>query len=60
MLSHAAPGAVLLLDEPSLHERLDELCSRSRRLLLRNDGTGGVDLTCAQEPLPELLEIAWS
>ena len=60
MLSHAAPGAVLLLDELGLHERLDELCSRSRRIVLRNDGAGGVDLTCTQEPLRELLEIAWS
>ena len=60
MLSHAAPGAVLLLDEPGLHERLDDLCSKSRRLVLRSDGVGGFDLACARNPLPELLEIAWS
>ena len=60
MLSHAAPGAVLLLDEPGLYERLDKLCSRSRRLVLRSDGAGGFDLTCDQDPLRELREIAWS
>ncbi len=59
MLSHAAPGAVLLLDESGLHESLDELCSRSRRLVLRSDGAGGSDLTCAQDPLCELWKIAW-
>ena len=30
MLSHAAPGAVLLLDEPGLYDKIEELCSRSR------------------------------
>ena len=59
MLSHAAPGAVLLLDEFGLHESLDELCSRSRRLVLRSDGAGGSDLTCTQDPLCELWKIAW-
>ena len=59
MLSHAAPGAVLLLDESGLHESLDELCSQSRRLVLRSDGAGGSDLTCAQDPLRELWKIAW-
>ena len=34
MLSHAAPGAVLLLDEPGLYDKIEELCSRSRRLAL--------------------------
>ncbi|MDE2824568.1 MAG: DUF4007 family protein [Chloroflexota bacterium] len=60
MLSHAAPGAVFLLDEPGLHERLDELCARSRRLVLRGDGAGGFDLTCADNPLDELERLAWS
>lgn len=60
MLSHAGPGSVLLLNELGLHERLDELCSRSGRLLLRSDGAGGFDLTCARDPLRELREIAWS
>ncbi len=59
MLSHAAPGAVLLLDESGLYESLDELCSISRRLVLRSDGAGGSDLTCAQDPLCELWKIAW-
>lgn len=60
MLSYAAPGAVLLMDEPGLHERLDELCARSRRLALRGDGAGGFDLTCAEDPLHELERLAWS
>ena len=59
MLSHGGPGAALLLDEPGLHERLDDLCSRSHRLVLRGDGGGGVDLTCEGEPLQELWKIAW-
>ena len=59
MLSHSAPGAVLLLDEHGLYESLDELCSRSRRLVLRSDGAGGSDLTCTQDPLCELWKIAW-
>ena len=59
MLSHAAPGAVLLLDESGLHECLDELCSRSRRFTLRGDGAGGTDLTCSADPLSELHGIAW-
>ena len=60
MLSHAAPGTVLMLDETGLHEKLDELCSQTRRLVLRSDGAGGFDLTCAKDPLHELSEIAWS
>ena len=59
MLSHAAPGSVLLLDESGLHEKLDELCSRSHGLMLRGDGAGGFDLTCSGEPLRELSGIAW-
>ena len=59
MLSHSAPGAVLLLDEPGLHEKLEDLCSRSARLVLRSDGLGGFDLTSKGEPLRELRKIAW-
>ena len=59
MLSHAAPGAVLLLDESGLHESLDELCARSRRFALRGDGVGGTDLTCSADPMNELYGIAW-
>ena len=60
MLSHAAPGSVLMLDEPGLHERLSELCSASCRLVMRSDGAGGFDLTSDSDPLHELKEIAWS
>ena len=59
MLSHAAPGAVLLLDESGLHERLDALSSQSERIVLRGDGAGGLDLTCEGDPLRELRELAW-
>ena len=59
MLSHAAPGAVLLLDEPGLHERLEDLCSHSAGLVLRSDGLGGFDLTAKDDPLRELRKIAW-
>ena len=60
MLSHASPGAVLMLDEPSLYEKLEDLCSRSGLFMLRSDGAGGFDLTCARDPLPELRKFAWS
>ena len=60
MLSHAAPGAVLLLDEFGLHERLDDLCTQAGRFALRSDGAGGFDLTCDRDPLHELREFAWS
>ena len=59
MLSHAAPGAILLLDEPGLYDQVEELCSRSRGLRLRSDGGGGFDLTSTNDPLLELEELAW-
>jgi len=59
MLSHAAPGPTLLLDETGLHERLDALCTRAHRLTLRPDGAGGIDLTSPGDPLAELLDLAW-
>lgn len=59
MLSYAAPGSVLFLDEAGLHESLDQLCTRSRRLVLRSDGAGGIDLTSDGDPISELHEIAW-
>ena len=60
MLSHASPGAVLLLNETGLYESLEEICSESRHLMLRSDGAGSFDLTCNQHPLRELRELAWS
>ena len=60
MLSHAAPGTVLMLNETGLHEKLDELCTQTHRLVLRSDGAGGFDLTCTRNPLRELHDIAWS
>ena len=59
MLSHAAPGAVLLLDEPALYDNIEALCSRSRSLALRSDGSGGFDLTSTNDPRHELRELAW-
>ena len=59
MLSPAAPGAVLLLDEPGLYDKIEELCSRSRGLALRSDGGGGFDLTCTTDALHQLRELAW-
>src|SRR3546814_17333663 len=59
MLSHAAPGSTLLLDETGLHDRLDALCAASATLTLRPDGAGGLDLTCAGDPLAELERLAW-
>ena len=58
-LSRAAPGAVLLLDESGLYDALENLCSQSSQLTLRGDGAGGLDLTSAREPWPELRNIAW-
>lgn len=60
MLSYAGPGSVLFLNESGLHEKLDELCTRSHRLTLQSDGAGSFDLTSTQNPLTELWEIAWS
>ena len=60
MLSHASPGAILLLNEAGLYESLEDICSESRHLVLRSDGAGGFDLTCNQNPLRELRKLAWS
>lgn len=59
MLSHAAPGSTLLLDEAGLHERLDALCAASKTLSLRPDGAGGLDLVTSGDPLAELERLAW-
>jgi hypothetical protein len=59
MLSHAAPGSTLLLDEAGLHDRLDALCGLSASLTLRPDGAGGLDLTSSRNPLAELERLAW-
>ena len=59
MLSYAAPGAALLLNEPGLYDKIDDLCSYSRRLVLRSDGAGGFDLSCDGNPLLELWKLAW-
>ena len=60
MLSRGAPGAVLMLDESSLYEKLDDLCSQSRRLVLRSDGAGGYYVACESDPLLQLRERAWT
>ncbi len=36
MVAHASPGAVLMLDEAALHDRLEALCAASRTLALRS------------------------
>ncbi|MGY4395380.1 hypothetical protein ACVWZA_000541 [Sphingomonas sp. UYAg733] len=59
MLSHAAPGSTLQLDEAGLHDRLDALCAASRTLTLRPDGAGGLDLTASRDPIAELEKMAW-
>lgn len=59
MLSHAAPGSTLLLNEAGLHERLDSLCAASGSLSLRSDGAGGLDLSSKGDPLAELERLAW-
>ncbi|MCY4229136.1 MAG: DUF4007 family protein [Gammaproteobacteria bacterium] len=59
MFYHAAPGMVLLLDESSLHEGLEDICRQTRRLVLRSDGAGGVDLSCKRSPLEDLETLAW-
>ena len=60
MLSHASPGAVLLLNEAGLYESLEKLCLESGHFVLRSDGAGGFDLACDRHPLRELRELAWS
>ena len=59
MVTHASPGAVLMLDEPALHDRLDALCHESRSLALRSDGAGGMDIVAKGDPLVELERLAW-
>ena len=59
MLAHAAPSSVLLLDERSLYECIEELCSQSQGLKLQSDGVGGFDLASARQPLQTLFRIAW-
>ena len=59
MLSYAAPGAVLLLNELGLYEKLDELCTRAGSLTLRSDGAGGFNLVGSVDSLHELSDIAW-
>lgn len=60
MLAHAAPSSALLLDESSLYEYIEELCSQSEGLQLQSDGVGGYNLTSSRQPLQELFGIAWS
>ena len=59
MLSYAAPGAVLLLNELGLYEKLDELCTRAGSLTLRSDGAGGFNLVGSVDSLHELSDLAW-
>lgn len=60
MLDRVSPGAVFRLDEVTMHELLEDLCAKSKRLTLRNDGAGGLELvnTSSQGPF-ELDRIAW-
>src|SRR3546814_17086588 len=51
MLSHAAPGSTLLLDETGLPDRLAPLCAARAHLPLRPEGAGGLDLHFAGAPL---------
>lgn len=60
LLARSSPGAVLMLDESGLHEKLEDLCVYSNRLQLRSDGLGGFDLTSRGEPLQQLRKVAWS
>lgn len=60
MLDKISPGAVFRLDEVTMHELLEDLCTRSKRLTLRNDGVGGLELVSSFGEGPtELERIAW-
>lgn len=60
MMDRVSPGSVFRVDEVTMHELLEDICSRSKSLVLRNDGVGGLDLVCANGSAPQELEkIAW-
>ncbi len=59
MLDRVSPGAVFRLDEVTMHELLEDVCARSERLALRNDGVGGLELVCSGEGPAELERAAW-
>ena len=59
MFSYCAPGAVFLLDEVGLHDKVLELCDASEVLTLLPDGAGGMILSCDRDPLAELHRLAW-
>lgn len=60
MMDRVSPGSVFRIDEVTVHQLLEDICSRSKSLALRNDGVGGLELVCAKDSAPQELEkIAW-
>lgn len=60
ILDRVSPGSVFRLDEVTMHDLLEEVCSLSKALTLRNDGVGGLELVCSHGSGPmELEKIAW-
>lgn len=60
ILDRVSPGSVFRLDEVTMHDLLEEVCSRSTALTLRNDGIGGLELVSSRGAGPKELEkIAW-
>lgn len=59
-VARRSPGAVFRLDEASLHERLDAVCSAAPKLTLREDGAGGLDIvSTGKTGLKQLEAISW-
>ena len=42
-----------------MHELLEDVCTRSTCLTLRNDGAGGLELVCNGDGPAELEKAAW-
>lgn len=53
------PGSVFRLDEGSLHQMLEVLCSKVTGLELREDGAGGVDVVATGGALENMENVAW-
>ncbi|MDY0957740.1 DUF4007 family protein [Sphingomonas sp. CFBP8993] len=60
ILDRVSPGSVFRLDEVTMHDLLEEICGTAKRLSLRNDGVGGLEMVCTGGSGPQELEkIAW-
>ncbi|WP_162242623.1 DUF4007 family protein [Methylobacterium sp. Leaf88] len=59
LLDRRGPGALLKLDEASLHGMLVDLCSRVDDLAIVEDGAGGINLVATGGTISNLEDFAW-